>query len=264
MGSNPAAPTSFSDTGPQSRGSGRFGAKVSSASPETSVMEAEYRKSALRYVGLMFRKLAFWRAEPPIATVEAFSEFVETRAKFIAQVTLYGYLKTRAGTRFPELFKDEVFGQSLDIAKWQIYLMCLSDLMVYAGGLLSQRADAGAEDLVPMTRALAEKILARDMEQLEPLEGFADTRAAILGRLQSTEWRDVEDGEGPFDGSQNALVKWAPVAPQLKEFDTEIVINSMRFKWKGVRDQIRSRLEAAAVIDDWRRSPESELNPAAR
>lgn len=215
-------------------------------------MEAEHRKSALSYAGLILRKLAFWRRDPPITTVDEFSEFVETRAKFIAQVTLYGYLKTRAGTRFPELFKDETFGQSLDMAKWQVYLACLSDLMVYAGGLLVARTDAKGNELTAMTRVLMERILESDADILASLDRFDDTRAAMFARLQATDWYDVEDGETPFRGSQRALIHWAPVAPQLKEHDTEIVVNSMRFKWKGVRDQARERLDATAVIDDWR------------
>ena len=214
-------------------------------------MDAEHRKSVLSYAGLMFRKLAFWRTEPPVGSVAELSEFIETRAKFIAQVTLYGYLKTRAGTRFPELFKDEVFGQSLETAKWHVYLACLSDLLVYAGGLLAARAEDIA-DVPELMQSLATGILDKDADTLRVLDGFDDTRTSILARLRATEWRDVEDGEEPFNGSQQALVHWAPVAPQLKEFDTEIVINSMRFKWKGVRDQARDRLDAASVTADWR------------
>ena len=45
----------------------------------------------------------------PIQTVEALTDFVETRAAYVAQTSLYGYLKTRMGTRYPHMFRDEVF-----------------------------------------------------------------------------------------------------------------------------------------------------------
>jgi hypothetical protein len=77
-----------------------------------------------------------WPAAPPepIATPEALARFLDTRASFIAQTSLYGYLRTRAGMRYPELFDDDPFVEGINIAKWHVWLDCLSDLAVYAGG----------------------------------------------------------------------------------------------------------------------------------
>jgi hypothetical protein len=49
------------------------------------------------------------------------------------------------------------------------------------------------------------------------------------------------------------------VAPELKDRDTEIVKNSMRFRWKAVRDQFAEILDAPAVMAAWR----AEQLPAA-
>ncbi len=215
-------------------------------------MKKEYRKPALEYAALMLRKLAFWRRDPPVTDPDALAEFVETRAKFMAQTTLYGYLRTRAGTRFPSLFEDELFAQSLEIAKWRIYLACLSDLMVYSVALTGARC-AGEADESTLAERLMRDILAKDVEIMTRMvENYDDAREKIMIRIRNTDWPVIEDGEAPFEGSQNALVEWAPVAPQLKEFDTEIVINSMRFKWKHVRDELRQRLDADAVVSGWR------------
>ena len=75
----------------------------------------------------------------PITTPAALQEFLTARASHVAQTALYGYLKTRAGTRFPELFDDPKMGESIAIAKWQIWLACLSDLAIYAGVLLTRQ-----------------------------------------------------------------------------------------------------------------------------
>ena len=83
----------------------------------------------------------------PITTPAALQEFLTARASHVAQTALYGYLKTRAGTRFPELFDDPKMGESIAIAKWQIWLACLSDLAIYAGVLLS-REDAVTVDKI--------------------------------------------------------------------------------------------------------------------
>ena len=58
--------------------------------------------------------------------------------------------------------------------------------------------------------------------------------------------------EGPLAGSLDALIEWAPIADELKILDEAIVRNSMRFKWKKVRDQFEKLIDADAVLADWR------------
>ena len=52
-------------------------------------------------------KTQFWyRREKlgPITDEEKLAEFITSRASMVGQTSLYGYIKTRAGSRFPELF----------------------------------------------------------------------------------------------------------------------------------------------------------------
>ena len=58
-----------------------------------------------------------------------------------------------------------------------------------------------------------------------------------------------------------ALVRWAPIMPELKELDAEIVMNSVRFRWQEVRRELRSTLDAAKLLEDVAHS-ESRENAA--
>ena len=69
----------------------------------------------------------------PITTVEGLTEFVQTRSAYVAQTSLYGYLKNRMGIKYPEMFADETMAQSIDLAKWRTYGSCLADLAIFAG-----------------------------------------------------------------------------------------------------------------------------------
>jgi len=42
-----------------------------------------------------------------------------------------------------------------------------------------------------------------------------------------------------------------PIADQLKRYDEEIVGNSIKYAWRGIREQFRKRLDAPAVRADW-------------
>jgi len=57
-----------------------------------------------------------------------------------------------------------------------------------------------------------------------------------------------EKGVAAFRQSADALIKLAPIVEQLKQYDDEIVTNSMHFKWHGVRAQLRERLNGDALL----------------
>ena len=62
----------------------------------------------------------------PFEGVDELEEFCRTRASFVAQTTLFGYLKTRMGTKFRVLFEDEVFGATIQDAAARLFSTCLA------------------------------------------------------------------------------------------------------------------------------------------
>lgn len=226
-----------------------------SASPELSFAEQMQRLLRLLrnpgeawavlgpYVGIGRR-----RRLDPITDVEGLRAFLNTRASFVAQTSLYGYLRTRAGQRYPELFDDAIFVRAINQAKWQIWLACLSDLAVYAGGLLTLAEPAAAGRVGP----LIEAAVARTLEEtgLPPDAGpdFLAGTQEVRARLAGCNWLEITDGELVFSQSPKALVKWAPVVDKLKELDEPIVLNSVRFRWQEVRRDLRRCLDPAALL----------------
>ena len=67
-----------------------------------------------------------------ISSKEDLQNFVQERSAHVTQTTLYGYLKTRIGTRYQLMLDDEKYSESVNIAKWNIYIAALSDLTIYA------------------------------------------------------------------------------------------------------------------------------------
>ena len=183
-----------------------------------------------------------------IADLEALGHFLDTRASHIAQTTLYGYLRTRAGTRFPVLFENDAFVVSINHAKWQMWLACLSDLSVFAGGLLALRSRAGPAVAGGAVRRAVEGILERTGTPHDSGPLFADGAATVRDRLSRCEWHTVADDESAFTASPEALVRHAPIIPELMALDEEIVRNSVRFRWQEVRRELRARLDADAVL----------------
>ena len=188
------------------------------------------------------------RRRTEVRDVAGLSTFLETRASHVAQTSLYGYLRTRSGTLWPELFADDAFMVSVNAAKWRMWLACLSDLSVYAGGLLRGRAgeDAAGAARAAIDRALA-LALARAGLPAEAGAGFAEAGAAVRARLAAADLAAVADDHSAFSESPAALVEHAPVVEGLKALDREIVENSVAFRWQEVRRELRRALDAGAV-----------------
>lgn len=203
---------------------------------------------------------AFWRklgsyfgATPDrrgkrIADREALQHFLASRSSHVAQAALYGYLRTRAGIRFPELFDDDDFVRSINLAKWHVWLACLSDLSVYAGVLLKLRNHATNELVEHVMRTAVAAILTDTGIPGDAGPEFAKDAERVGTRLVGCDWASMQDGEMPFSRSPQALVRWAPVVDEFKREDDEIVRNSVRFRWQEIRRELRRDLDADALI----------------
>ena len=78
--------------------------------------------------------LAMFKAILPkkkIKNLNDLQEFIQKKSAWVSQVTLYGYLKTRMGTKYDLHFDDEKFLGSINTAKWNIYSIALQDLTFY-------------------------------------------------------------------------------------------------------------------------------------
>jgi len=193
-------------------------------------------------------RLGQWSRSQPIRDLNKLAEFLRTRASYVAQVSLYGYLRTRAGTRYPELFDDDPFVRSINIAKWQIWLSCLSDLAVYAGGLLRLHTDADSKIISGLMLEVIDTILEETGIPADAGDAFSEHARQLRQRVEQTDWSTVTDDEAPFSESPSALVQWAPIVDELKQLDEEIVRNSVRFRWQKVRQELRGTLDTAAIL----------------
>ncbi len=184
----------------------------------------------------------------PIDSPEALGRFLNTRASFIAQTSLYGYLRTRAGMRYPELFDDDEFVVGINHAKWHNWLDCLGDLSVYAGSRLAQVEPRETARVGAMIAVLVDEILAETGTPPDSGPGFPAHAERLRDRLRRTDWLAIGEAEAAFTDSPASVVRWAPVMDQLKELDEEVVLNSVRFRWQEVRRHFARELDIEAMV----------------
>ncbi len=183
-----------------------------------------------------------------IVDLQGLQQFLESRASHVTQTSLYGYLRTRAGSRYPELFANDDFASAINAAKWNIWLACVSDLAIYAGGMLARSRVDGEAGVSRVMCAVIDSILAAGAPA-EADRNYPALADALSARVRGCSWNAVPtDIEAVFLESPAALVRWAPIVDQLKQLDADIVRNSVRFRWQEVRQELRQALDTEALL----------------
>lgn len=190
--------------------------------------------------------------QSPISTVAQLLDFVHTRSSYVAQTSLYGYLRTRMGTSYREYFQDEEFAAAIRQAAANLFVSCLSDLSVFCLATAGQDRAMTRKEMQAAAVYVFETALAAGLEDVETLVDQEQAKKDFQQRVKKADWDVEKEGEKAFSLSPEDLVRFAPVVDEFKELDKEIVTNSIRFRWRDVRRQARKRLNGQAIGKDWR------------
>ena len=180
--------------------------------------------------------LALFKAFIPkkkIKNIDELKEFIQKKSAWVSQVTLYGYLKTRMGTRYVLHFDNEVLLESINKAKWNIYSVALQDLTFFAFSYLNVFFIYKEVD---NAKKIYEAILDDEISNGMPLDVIEKGKKNFEERLQKINWK-THFKSLPFNDSALSLYDWAPIAEELKVLDRKIVLNSMILKWDNIKEE---------------------------
>ena len=207
-------------------------------------------RSLVSNIGAIFRKIFRLNPPPPITTLAEAEHYLAGTSAYISQFTLYAYVKARAGTRFPELFENETYLTSLKIARWHIYAACLSDLCLYFGARLAAQARCPADECARITSQLMAAALAQQNQDDIEQDALLAYLPRYEERIRQIDWFSYAVGPDAFSTSPEALMEWAPIDEGMKAQDAGNVTHNLGMRWKHIRAELVSRLEADAVLDD--------------
>ena len=174
-----------------------------------------------------------------IKSFDELEEFIQEKSAWVSQVTLYGYLKTRIGTRYVLHFDNEEFMKSVNLAKWNIYAVSLQDLTFFTFSYLKVHFNL---EEISKAKEIFLKILDDETTNKMPLNIIEDAKKSFDERLQSVSWNKYYD-DFPFNPSALSLYKWAPIAEELKTLDKKIVLNSVILKWDVIKKEFKDRIQ---------------------
>ena len=196
----------------------------------------------LRWSDFKIYLFALFKAFVPqknINSLDELEKFIQSKSAWVTQVTLYGYLKTRMGTRYVLHFENDKFMGSVNLAKWNIYATALQDLTFFSFSYLKANFNYQEMD---SAQEIFFKILDDETSNKMPISIIEEAKKNFNKRLLNINWNTYFE-DLPFNPSALSLYKWAPISDELKKLDRKIVLNSMILKWDVVKKEFRERLK---------------------
>ena len=169
-----------------------------------------------------------------INSKEDLKNFIQERSAHVTQTTLYGYIKTRVGSRYAMMFEDEVFIKSINLAKWNIYMDALTDCTFYVFSYLVDKKNLKQNDAEEIFLKIIENEKKNGLEE----KLFEDSKLKFNQKKQEIDWKKYHQ-DNPFKESGLSLYKWSPIAENLKILDKIIVLNSIKLKWNLVENEFK-------------------------
>ena len=173
-----------------------------------------------------------------IKNLDELEAFIQAKSAWVTQVTLYGYLKTRMGTRYVLHFENDEFMSSVNLAKWNIYAVALQDLTFFTFSYLKSNYNYKE---INNAQEIFLKILDDEISNKMPLDIIEKTKKNFNKRYQNMNWENYYN-DLPFNPSALSLYEWAPIAEDLKTLDRKIVLNSVILKWDIVKKEFKERV----------------------
>lgn len=169
--------------------------------------------------------------EKKIKNFDDLKNFISKKSAYVSQFTLYGYLRTRmGGINFYKSLNDLPFNTSVNIARWNIFLVAVQDLLLFTFSYIYNKQD---RSVITNVNEFFKKIL----EEQQPFGLSVELKNKSIQefeeRIKKVNWHMCYKTK-PFEKSCEALFTWAPIADQLKDLDKEIVVNSMDVQWQNV------------------------------
>ena len=174
-----------------------------------------------------------------ISNLDELESFIQTKSAWVTQVTLYGYLKTRMGTRYVLHFENDKFMSSVNLAKWNMYAVALQDLTFFTFSKL--KANFNYQEMKNAEEIFL-KILDDEISNKMPQDIINEAKKNFIERMKTINW-DTYHNDLPFNPSALSLYKWAPIAEELKNLDRKIVLNSVILKWNIIKKEFDERIK---------------------
>lgn len=215
------------------RGPGQEGGRLA------RFLEAARRRVAETLTGVERSRAHDW---------DGLAEAIRSGAAYLAQGSVYSYLRARTGMAGPRLFQDENFAFALDICKWEGFACAAQDLVLILEGDLRGYDLGPREGLADALVSLYEAALAREpAPEHRAQTGWDDAVAEFRLRLGEALAAPARKAEDISVATAQRLMRHAPVEEAIRISDIGMVRNNVAFRFVDYKRRMRQDIDYPAI-----------------
>ncbi|HYH18521.1 MAG TPA: hypothetical protein VD995_07870 [Azospirillum sp.] len=200
----------------------------------------------------------WWKAEPEVASLDAFREFLSMQAVFASQKSVMGYCEVKAGTNRDQLFAEAEFRQALDFCRWESFAAVLADVLVLSYRLLRAHADGRDAELLAALARLYPVILDSQPHPAHRAahhtNGWDDLVAPFAARLEQLRLDGVAAPAEVARTGARRILQVLPIHENHRRTDREAIEGAVRFHlvavWEAMTRQVDAPALASALLKE--------------
>jgi hypothetical protein len=195
--------------------------------------------------------LDLFRRPPPVADAGGLEDFIDQRASFMIQKSVFEYSRARAGIMWEKLFKEPGFKEAIDVARWRGYPIALANVTEMVEGVLRPYSGDREAELLSAILRLSKAVIHRyPVPPHEPAQFWAEAEAWLerrLGDIQDAPPKPVKDI--PLSTAQQ-MFDLLPIHPSIRTEDFVMVRNHLRTNLCRMYEDFIERADLDPLVAD--------------
>lgn len=185
---------------------------------------------------------------PKATNWEGTAEGIRAGGAFLAQGSIYSYLRARTLLAGPKLFGNDDFVFALEICKWEAFASATQDLIIVLEGDLRDM-DLGDRSILPDTLVeLYETTLGLEkIPEHRADRGWNDLVARFRPRIAEAVRNPPRPADEISPGTARIIMEHAPVEDPIRLSDLPMVQNNLAFRFVDYKRRMRRDFDYPAV-----------------
>lgn len=184
-----------------------------------------------------------------IASWSALEDFVDARAAFLVNRSMYEYSRARAGILAEKLFREQSFKDAIEEGRWRAFPLSLSNVLELIDGHLRGAAGGRAPDLLEALIGTGRRVLGRYPcpAGVEP-DWWRERGEGVETSLRRAALAEPKAPQDICKATFDEMFALVPIHPDLMKLDREVVLNHMRGMMVNMAGEAEEQLDRAGLI----------------
>jgi hypothetical protein len=190
-----------------------------------------------------------FRRPPPVATLPALDDFLDSQAAFLVQKCIFEYARARSGILSDKLFKEPAFVAALEESRWRNYPICLGHVALMVDAALRPLAPGRASALADGLVAAVARIVGRyDVPAGMAPDFWMRARGAIESRIRRASLAAPHAVKDIPKDEFKAFFDRLPIHERLRGYDYVLIRNNLRINLCRAHETFLARMDAPALV----------------